>query len=205
MIEIVLLRHGESEGVQNKTLQGHIDLPLTDSGRNHIKTLANYWSGTHQTFQKIITSPLKRARETGEIIASLLGVSDLEEDALWIERDFGEGEGADLQRIAEWYQNRHYPTAFEPIYETGETEWQVHLRAGKAIETLMKYPEGSYLVVSHGNVINAALHMLFGQLPGGRSMPVVFPLDPGCYAKLSYHMGSARWNLISFNDHTFLR
>jgi broad specificity phosphatase PhoE len=205
MVEVVLLRHGESEGVKNKTLQGHIDLPLTDLGRDQIRALAGYWNANHQTFHKIITSPLNRAKETGKIIASILGIPEFEEEGLWIERDFGQGEGVNLQRIAEWYQNRPYPTAFEPIYETGEPEWQVHLRAGKAIEKLMKFPEGNYLVVSHGNVINAAIRMIFGLLPVGRSMPAVFSLDPGCYAKFIYHPGLARWNLISFNDHVFLR
>jgi broad specificity phosphatase PhoE len=77
MFELTFLRHGESEGVQNKILQGHIDLPLTHKGRDQICTLANFWLKNGETFDKIISSPLKRAKETSEIIASCLNISDV--------------------------------------------------------------------------------------------------------------------------------
>ena len=201
MVEVFFLRHGESEGVQNKKLQGHIDLPLTDKGREQIHTLANYWRRNFQSFDQIISSPLNRTKETSEIIASDLNISKVSVERLWIERDFGKGEGQDLHVITDWYKSRPTPTVFEPIYETGETEWQVHIRAGKAIEKLMMIPEGVYLIVSHGNVINAALHILFGILPHGRSLPIELALDSGCYARLKYYATSGRWSMISFNDH----
>jgi broad specificity phosphatase PhoE len=113
------------------------------------------------------------------------------------------GEGVNLQTIANWYQQRSTPTVFDPIYENGETEWQVHLRAGKAIDNLMLRPQGNYLIVSHGNVINAALHMILGILPTGRSLPVELALEPGCFAKVGYGLEAGRWSLVSFNDHEF--
>ena len=75
MCELTFLRHGESEGVQDNILQGHIDLQLTEKGRNQIRNLSNYWMRNGQTFDSIITSPLKRAKETGEIVASCLHIS----------------------------------------------------------------------------------------------------------------------------------
>jgi 2,3-bisphosphoglycerate-dependent phosphoglycerate mutase len=113
------------------------------------------------------------------------------------------GEGVDLQSISSWYKSRPYPTVFEPIYETGETEWQIHIRAGKAIDKLL-LQQGKYLVVSHGNVINAALHMIFGVLPYGRYLPIELLLDPGHYAKIKYCAETGRWSLIGFNDRSFL-
>ncbi len=203
MFEFTFLRHGESEGVQNHILQGHIDLPLTDKGRYQIRLLADFWQRNGQTFDSIITSPLKRAKETGEIIASCLHISEVQEEMLWIERDFGAGEGADLQVIAEWYKIRSMPTVFEPIYDTGETEWQIHMRAGKAIDQLISYQKRNVLIVSHGNVLNAAFRLLLGVLPSGRSLPVEFAIEPGCYAKLNYRPDIGRWILVSFNDHVF--
>jgi broad specificity phosphatase PhoE len=200
MFELTLLRHGESVGVQSNKLQGHLDLPLTNKGREQIHTLANYWLNNRQTFQKIIYSPLKRAKETAEIIASVLNIQAIFEDEIWIEREFGIGEGMDLQTIADWYKSKPYPTSFEPIYESGETEWQVHVRAGKAIEQLMQSKEENCLVVSHGNAINAALHMIIGVLPYGRSLPIELALCIGCYAKVAYRSETGRWSLVSFND-----
>jgi len=200
MFQLTLLRHGESEGVQSNKLQGHLDLPLTNKGREQIRTLANYWLNNGQTFHKIIFSPLKRAKETAEIVASVLNIQTIFEDEIWIERDFGMGEGMDLQIIADWYKSKPYPTSFEPIYESGETEWQVHVRAGKAIEQLIQFYDGNCLVVSHGNVINAALHVIFGVLPYGRSLPIELALCTGCYAKVAFLAETGRWSLVSFND-----
>lgn len=204
MFEMFFLRHGESEGVLNGVLQGHRDYPLTENGKIQIQILAEYWRENSLTFDQIITSPLKRARKTAEIIAAHLKAPGLIEEPLWMERDFGRGEGQDYSTIADWYRSRPTPLAFEPIYDTGETEWQVHLRAGKAVEKMMRLPPGTYLIVSHGNLINAALHMLFGLLPYGRSKPVKLALDPGCYAQLKYNDASGEWSLVSFNDHLFL-
>lgn len=200
MFELTLLRHGESEGVQSKKLQGQLDLPLTNNGREQVHALANYWLKNGQTFQKIFCSPLKRAKETAKIVASVLNIPAIFEDEIWVERYFGMGEGIDLQIIADWYKSKPYPTSFEPIYESGESEWQIHLRAGKAIENLLQLKEGNYLVVSHGNVINAVLHMIIGVIPQGRALPIELALGTGCYAKVEYRTKTSRWSLVSFND-----
>lgn len=204
MCELTFLRHGESEGVQDNILQGHLDLQLTEKGRDQIRTLSSYWLKNGQTFDSIITSPLKRAKETGEIVASCLHISEVCQDSLWIERSFGAGEGVELQLISDWYQPQTMPAVFEPIYESGETEWQVHMRAGKAIDQLMMCKKKNLLIVSHGNVINAALHLIIGVLPFGRSLPIEFALEPGCYAKVRYRSDTGRWSLVTFNDHAFL-
>lgn len=199
MYKIYLLRHGESEGVQKNLLQGHKDFVLTDNGRKQIAALSQFWQQKPLSFDKIITSPLKRCNETAQIIASHLENMEIIKEPLWIERDFGKGESADLHTIKDWYISRPYPSAFEPIYDTGETEWAVHIRAGQAIEKLLSFPEGTYLIVAHGNIINAALHMICGVLPQGRSLPIKMALAAGHYAHLTYCPITARWNLVGFN------
>jgi broad specificity phosphatase PhoE len=129
-----------------------------------------------------------------------LGLPTPVEEPLWIERQFGQGEGQPLEQLGAWYRDRPAPTAFEPIYDTGESEWAVHLRAGQALAGLVELPEGNYLVVSHGNVISAVLHTVFGVLPAGRCLPVECGLAPGCYAHLRYQRATGRWGLLSFND-----
>lgn len=203
MYKIVFLRHGESEGVQKGLLQGYKDFPLTDIGREQIAILARYWQKKSLSFGRIITSPLKRCKETAQIVATQLNTAEISEEPLWTERNFGNGEGADLQTITEWYKSRPYPTAFEPIYDTGESEWAVHIRAGKAVEKLITLPEGSYLIVAHGNIISAALHVVFGILPYGRSLPVEMALTAGHYAKLIFSKDTGRWSLVSFNNGAF--
>lgn len=204
MTEIFFLRHGESEGVRRRVLQGHADYPLTDAGRAQIRCLAEHWQASGRTFDRILSSPLRRTRETAAIVAAHLGIDAPCVEPLWIERDFGAGEGVGWDTIANWYAGRARPTAFEPIYETGESEWQAHLRAGEAVEKLMVLGPGRYLVVSHGNILNAALHVIFGILPSGRALPAQLALEPGCYAELNYDPETGRWRLVSFNDRSFM-
>ena len=199
MHDIVFLRHGISEGVEQGILQGHLDLPLAPRGKEQIRGLADYWGATHQTFDRALFSPLARARETCEIIATALSIPQVEVEPDWIERDFGQGEGAPLPVTTDWYRSRRRPTPFEPIFESGETEWHVHLRAGRAIEKLLNLPEGRYLVVSHGNILNAAMRMILGLLPYGQTLPVEMGLDPGCYARVQYQPTTGGWKLVSFN------
>ncbi len=203
MYEITFLRHGESEGVRDKILQGHLDLPLTENGRAGVRRLAQYWLQAGQTFDQVIASPLQRTQETARIVASTLKLPPVASEELWIERHFGKGEGVDYQTIAEWNKNRPLPTVYEPSHETGESTWQVHLRAGRALEKLLQLAEGRYLVVSHGSILSATLHMIMGILPYGRAQPVELGLEPGHYALVRYRPETARWSLLGFNDHAF--
>lgn len=203
MTQIILLRHGESEGVAARVLQGRRDYPLTERGREQIRALGRTWQARQWRFDQVFSSPQRRAWETAEIVTGYLGISEIREEPLWMERDFGQGEGVDLDIIAGWYSQRPHPAVYEPIYETGESEWQVHLRAGRAVDQLMALPEGRYLVVSHGNVINAALHMILGILPFGRAWAAGFALDPGGSAELRYDPRAGRWTLLRLNDSAF--
>ena len=87
-------------------------------------------------------------KAASRIIASTLGITEIRIESLWIERDFGKGEGMELEKVQEWHTTGNPPTAFEPIFETGETEWQVHLRAGRAVEKLIALREGKYNISS---------------------------------------------------------
>src|SRR5512136_1410620 len=89
---ITLLRHGESVGNAEARWQGQSDFPLTDVGRAQARALAERWQREQAKFDFLITSPLTRARETAEIIASALNIP-VEYDPLWLERDNGEFSG----------------------------------------------------------------------------------------------------------------
>ena len=172
---------------------------LSIDGINEIIALVNYWSKSGTTFDLILSSPLSRTLETARIVAEGLKVP-LEIDNVLIARSFGDAEGVDLNKVYHWYEGRVYPTQFEPIFETGESEWEVHTRASTAIQSFFKRPPGKYLIVSHGNFINAALHVILGTLPLGRSLPIELALANSGYADLSFDVTAGRWRLKSFNN-----
>jgi hypothetical protein len=79
----VFLRHGESVGNVESRWQGQSDYPLTERGRAQAHALAKRWHEEKAKFDLVITSPLIRAKNTAEIVASALDVK-VESDPLWM-------------------------------------------------------------------------------------------------------------------------
>ena len=84
----VFLRHGESIGNAESRWQGQSDYALTEKGRLQAQALARRWKSEGVKFDLIIASPLVRARETAQIIASAVDAR-LELDTILMERHIG--------------------------------------------------------------------------------------------------------------------
>jgi len=101
------VRHGETDFNKQGRLQGRRDTPLNAHGRRQAAEcgvlLRDLFARYHRQAQdfKYVSSPLKRARETMEILRDTLGlqVHDYEIDARLIEIAYGEWEGLTLQEI----------------------------------------------------------------------------------------------------------
>ena len=101
------VRHGETDFNRQGRLQGRRDTPPNAHGRQQAAEcgvlLRDLFARDHRQAQdfKYVSSPLKRARETMEIVRATLGlqVHDYEIDARLIEIAYGEWEGLTLQEI----------------------------------------------------------------------------------------------------------
>ena len=101
------VRHGETDFNRQGRLQGRRDTVLNAHGRQQAAEcgvlLRNLFARDHRRPQdfKYIASPLKRARETMEIVRATLGLQphNYEVDARLIEIAYGEWEGLTLQEI----------------------------------------------------------------------------------------------------------
>jgi broad specificity phosphatase PhoE len=191
---IVLLRHGESVGNVEGFHQGQVDYALTPRGEAQVKSLLRRWKREAVTFDCIISSPLKRASQTAELIAQALEVPFHRSDRM--ERDVG------LLGIAPDEAAGAPPCFHDPIsLETGESQWERYLRAGRAVQNLLKNPPGHYLVVSHGGILNLAFYAILGIAPQANFTGPRFRFANTAFATLTYRPDEHKWAVLGVNDH----
>ena len=197
------LRHGESVGNAESRWQGQSDYPLTTKGRAQARALAERWKSETIRFDLAIASPLGRARETAEIVASAVGMN-LELDPIWMERDIGEMEGLTAEEVRQIPQPP-FTTPYDSIGGDGEGDWELFLRAGQALHALLRRPAGAYLIVSHGGMLNQVMHAVVGVPPHLDPSGVRFRFENTAFARVYYFPHQHRWAIDAVNDHAHLK
>ena len=203
VFHFVFLRHGESVGNAQARWQGQSDYPLTEKGRVQAQALAERWKSEGTTFDRIIASPLGRAKATAEIIASAIGVQ-VEYDPILLERHIGEMEGLTAEEVRKRPQPP-YVTPYDSIGGEGEGDWALFLRAGQALHRLLRRPAGSYLVVSHGGLLNQLMNAIIGIAPHVDPSGVRFRFENTAFARVTYIPYQHRWTIDALNDRGHLK
>jgi broad specificity phosphatase PhoE len=196
---LILVRHGESVGNELGYYQGQADFELNDRGRAQAYALADRWKCEEVQFDTAISSPLARARQTAEIIAGTLGLA-LELNTLWMERNNGHLAGLHPKEAAERYPRPEFIHPYMPIGGTGESQWDLYLRAGQAVREIMARPPGQYLVVSHGGLLQMVMYSILGLAPQADFLGPQFRFRNTAFATLVYTPNSHHWTLEGIND-----
>ena len=183
-----LVRHAE-HALQGRVLVGRMPgVVLSDTGKAQVAALAEAFAKL--PVRAVASSPVARARETAAGIAARLGLAALVGPGLE-EGDFGAWTGkpfAELEGQPEWLAwNRFRGTAGCP---GGEAMAGVQGRALGAMRALRAaWPDGEVVLVSHADVLKAALAGLLG-VP--LDLMHRFALDPGCRAVVTLWDEDAR-------------
>ena len=200
IFDIIFLRHGESVGNAESRWQGQADFALTDKGRKQARALADRWRLEGRKFDRIFTSPLKRAKETAAIIAEALNLT-VEADPIWLERNIGEVSGMTADEVNRRFPNREFVTPFSAIVgDEGEGDWQLYLRAGQALHMLLQREPGKFLVVSHGGLLNQVMYAIVGITPQANFSGPRFRFENTGFAHVRYFPKSHRWQIDVLND-----
>ena len=197
---ITLVRHGESVGNAEARWQGQADYPLTDTGRAQARALAERWKNENAKFDLLISSPLIRTKETSEIIAATLNVT-VEFDPLWLERDNGDFSGRTAHEVRQNFTHPQFSTPYDPVGGDGEGDWELFLRAGQALQSLLKREPARYLIVSHGGLLNQFMHAVIGVAPQANNSGTRFRFGNTAFAQLMYYPHQHRWAIDRINDH----
>jgi len=115
-----------------------------------------------------------------------------------MERNRGNHQGFSHEEIERIYPRPPFIKLFDPIGENGESEWQLHLRAGNALQSLFENPPGEYLIVSHGAFLNKVLHIIFGIKLQANFQGLHFELRNTGYTRLEYHTERNRWQMLDY-------
>lgn len=196
---ITLVRHGESVGNAKDIYQGQTDFPLTERGIAQARALAKRWQAEGRAFDLCIASPLLRARQTAEILCAALAIP-LEFDPSWMEINVGVISGLHEAQAEQVAPKPSFSTPYTRAGVSGESRWEVYLRAGKGIQNLLDRPPGRYLIVAHGGILNMALYAMLGIAPQADSQGPRFQFDNTAFATLTYEPHRHTWRLISFQQ-----
>lgn len=198
------LRHAESVGNVESRWQGQSDYPLTDKGRAQAAALAQRWKEEGLQFDLVITSTLARARETAQIVTSYLENVQIEFNPILLERHIGEMEGLTVDEVRQLPQPP-YSTPYDYIGGEGEGDWALFLRAGQALQEILRKPPGRYLIVSHGGFLNQLMHTVIGIAPHVSPSGIRFGFENTSFARVTYYAHQHRWLVESVNDHAHLK
>lgn len=176
-VEVVLIRHGETEWSLSGQHTGKTDIPLTARGEAAARSLAPLLAGS--PFSLVLCSPLQRARRTCEL-AGLAAQARLEPDL--VEWNYGAYEGLTSTAIE---RDRPGWMVFRDGCPDGESPAQVGERVDRVIGRL-RQEGGRVALVAHGHLLRVFVARWIGLTPVHGAH---FLLDTATFTVLSDYRG----------------
>ncbi|MCR9261026.1 MAG: phosphoglycerate mutase family protein [Pseudomonadaceae bacterium] len=163
MKTIYIVRHGQTQWNVESRMQGRLDSPLTDAGRQQASVngaLIKSLGGVEQLW----VSPAGRTTETAFLINSYTQAAIDFADAL-LERDCGDWSGLTLEQIQQdhpqaWADRLEDPYYFAP--PQGESLQDMLLRAHSFLDELFDSEWESVALVTHGVMSKVILKFYLG-------------------------------------------
>lgn len=163
-MNLILVRHGETDWNSTRRYQGQLDIPLNSRGHWQAQRVAQVLAG--EPIQRLVSSDLQRALETAMAIGTACNLA-VATDARLREISFGSWEGLGTDEIQRqdgeayrrWKENpvAHAPTGGETLASAGE-------RILSAWQEIRALPLDTVAIVAHGGSLRILLSHLL-QLP----------------------------------------
>lgn len=154
MSTLILVRHGEVEGIDPPRFRGHNDLPLTEHGVDQAQAtrdaIAARWTPAH-----IYCSPLQRCVHTADIIGQHFSLKPTTEPGL-IDIDYGDWTGLAKDDVATRWPEKsaHWQRAPQTLrLPGGDMLTKVMAHANMALNTIChQHPQDAVVLVAHDSV-----------------------------------------------------
>ncbi|HEX6149616.1 histidine phosphatase family protein [Nocardioides sp.] len=186
---VVLVRHGVTEYTTGRRFSGGLgghNPALSEEGRAQIGLVAEWLSPLRDRAAAVVTSPVRRTRESAELLGEAWGVPVVEEPS-FAEMEFGAWEGLTFDEVGE--QNRDELLAwFESVDArpggTGESFRSVEERVLAGLDRLLTAYRGqTVVVVSHVTPIKT---LVTHALEAPTASQFRLQLTPGSVTVLSF-------------------
>ena len=159
LLDILLVRHGQTKWNVEMRLQGTLDSDLTETGIYQAKKLGERLSDIE--FSKVFASPSGRTMKTAELV---LGnrVNPIITDERLKEMNFGILEGKKVETLDERFKNEiaimhEDPEIYNPSEYNGETYSELIGRTSDFLDDIISRENGKILVVAHGMSLMAII------------------------------------------------
>jgi len=164
--KVLLIRHGETDFNREHRLQGVMEIPLNERGRDQAAAVARYLKGL--SIDALYTSPILRAQKTAEIIGNLIGLPPHCDERLR-EIEFGLFEGLTFAEVEDLFPaaHRNWSTGYLAYKAPqGESRQDVQRRMRAAWDDLTANVDHKTIaLVSHGSAIAIFLGSMYALLP----------------------------------------
>ena len=150
---LFIVRHGRTVANAAGLLQGRVDNPLDDQGRQQAGLIAKVLGPV----DRVVSSPLQRALQTAEPLGQIPRI-----DERWIELDYGEWDSRPVADITpdEWAAWREDPSFSPP---GGESLIELDRRVAAACEELISEAEDLRVAVfTHVSPIKSTIAWALG-------------------------------------------
>jgi broad specificity phosphatase PhoE len=166
MIELLCVRHGESSSMAASRVAGVLadeDNGLTASGRAQSEALGRLLSARTGTRYQLIASPLRRARETADILLGHLGLAECTVDPRLCERRFDFPRGTSNETSQRLQLEAALRPELLPPFGEAIGEHRARVRAWFDDFVAVAEEGATYVVVSHGGTTEHLQSCLLGR------------------------------------------
>lgn len=160
---LLLVRHGETQLNQAGLLRGRLDVPLTPHGIDEARAVARRIAAEYEVMS-IYSSPLLRARQTADALASACGGLTVAVDPRFVDVDYGAWAGKPPQGMSEHEAREFMRWLRDPAVPLpgAEEPQAVEARAMAAIEEIGLSGASCAVIVSHDAVLQLLLRHILG-------------------------------------------
>lgn len=203
-----MVRHGETQGNIDDKAQGHLDVPLTETGKLQAKAVAERLSDIE--FDAVYSSDLQRAVDTAEAITAQHPELQIQTRSQLREYHFGDYEDMPWDEVSntdpEFYQRwKNLGTRLDVKFPGGESMRDAWERVGGFLsEILAEHRQGNetILIVGHGGSLQAVLAQLLNLSAANQWF---FVFDNTSVTRVREHQYTPNaWRTYQFNDTSHL-